>query len=429
MIRLSLAIIVLLLNMLSVQAEETAAPEDVVRDVVTGYLSVLEDNQSIAATHPSYAMQVFREEVKPELATEAMATKAMGEYAQRASVRQLDAFSKAFNSYLAQTWVNLFASVDAKEIRWYPTEYPKGKNRAVVIAKLGSRWFGTRLKFKLNWVDGWQINDIDVNNHSIVRGTRADFREAVADNSIARALASYIKQAPAQPEVTLGATDWGPYISSSLPDNGLAAAIVSAAYEAVGYHLSLKFMPLKKLNSLAVSGNLDGMVAAWRYQSDDSVELTSPYLTNRLVFIKRDDDPFALTEDAHLAKSITPEFYRLGVYGDVNYGGDLAVLLEEFTLKERDYCLQLFHDVATKSLDLAIVDEWVASIELKRGANIASHLSVVSPSIDQRDVFVSVQKTGDGRDDLLVDAFNSGLSLIKKNGTYDAILKKHNYSQ
>ena len=425
--RILLQILLLLAPLHVASAMEAASPLQRTQEAIGAYLSNLTENATLAERHQGYAVRVFNDTVYPIIDGDMMARRAMGLSYDRASERQKQAFTSAFRAYLSQMWVNLFYSVEAGEIRWQPVEYTDQNTRAVLTAKLGSLWFGTRIRFKLYWSESWRVYDVDIDRKSIVRGTRADFNESLEGHSLARALAAYIKDAPALPLVTLGATDWSPYVASNLPGNGLAASIVTQAFAAVGYRVDYRFQPLRKLNDLAIAGEVDGFVTAWEDQEDDSIILTDPYLANWLVFIKRKDDPFALDGNGKPQERVTPAHYRLGVYRDVNYGPSLDAYLKDFKQHERDYCSQLFRDVASKSLDLAIVDQWVADIELAGKDNVASYLTKVVPPVEMRTVHVSLQKTADNYAEHLAEAFNAGLNIIRKNGTYASTLAKHQY--
>ena len=120
--------------------------------------------------------------------------------------------------------------------------------------------------------------------------------------------------------------------------------------------------------------------------------------------------------------------YRLGLYEDVDYGSAIKKKLSGFVIDRRDYCSQLIRDVANKSLDVALLDHWAGSIEMKQTPAVADHLTMLNTPIGERLMHLRVKRTAEDAD-VIIDAFNTGLSRIRDNGTYAELLKLHKYSQ
>ena len=57
--------------------------------------------------------------------------------------------------------------------------------------------------------------------------------------------------------ITVAATEWSPYMSEQLPNNGVVAEITRVAFEKAGYKAVFKFYPWKRLLASAEDGAVD----------------------------------------------------------------------------------------------------------------------------------------------------------------------------
>ena len=117
---------------------------------------------------------------------------------------------------------------------------------------------------------------------------------------------------------------------------------------------------------------------------------------------------------------------RLGIYSEINYGPWLDNIDRYFAVEPRDYCSQLFRDVANNNLDLALVDEWVASTELASNPTIAEHLVLAPGDIARTSIHLAINRQLSNAS-ALITGFNHMLQQMKQDGSYQQILEKHQY--
>ena len=60
--------------------------------------------------------------------------------------------------------------------------------------------------------------------------------------------------------VTIAATEWSPYMSENMPDNGIIPEIIRVAFEKAGYKVIFKFYPWRRLLALTKNGDVDAAI-------------------------------------------------------------------------------------------------------------------------------------------------------------------------
>lgn len=396
-------------------------PADSIRRLQDGISNQLKAYPELTGQQP-FSRQLVRDWLLPVTDTGMMASTALGSSAGRLASAQTDALRGAISEQILRTMAPLLQP----PAQFGQPEATRNGNNASVSSSLD----GTRIRYQMSYLAGWKIVDIVVNDHSLLAGFSADLQRRISSNGIAQAVAALGDELQTEtPLVRLGAHAWGPYLASNMPNQGLAADIVSAAFTHAGYRTELVFAPTQKLEEMTRSGELSGDIAAWPTDSErDDRYYTTPYLYNRLVFVKRSNDPFTFSSIADMRKHLRKGAYRLGLYSDVDYGQAVTSVLDLFSPDKRDYCSQLFRDVANKSLDLALVDQWAGEVELRSNPNVASYLTLLDKPLVERSLHVTIARSAQNAEQL-VEAFNAGLDMIQQDGTYQSLLKQYNYPQ
>jgi ABC-type amino acid transport substrate-binding protein len=85
----------------------------------------------------------------------------------------------------------------------------------------------------------------------------------------------------------------------------------------------------------------------------------------------------------------------------------------------------MIRDVANKNTDIALLDNWIAQNSLGNSKNIADHIQVM-PTLIKRSLHVTISKNNTDYQ-VIAEAFNTSLAEMKRDGSYQELLKKHKY--
>lgn len=72
--------------------------------------------------------------------------------------------------------------------------------------------------------------------------------------------------------VRFAAEDWPPFVTASMPNNGLSGALVGAVFKRIGYAVHIDYFPWKRTMELGLnSPRYAGFMAVWRTQEREKV--------------------------------------------------------------------------------------------------------------------------------------------------------------
>ena len=88
----------------------------------------------------------------------------------------------------------------------------------------------------------------------------------------------------------------------------------------------------------------------------------------------------------------------------------------------------MMREVAQKKTDLALIDSWTAQQSLATDKNIGDHLSLIPTTLIQQSLHAAISlKRKDHKE--IAAAFNKSLKEMRADGSYQALLARHNYPQ
>lgn len=416
----------------AVSHAQTDAPRQLVEAASTRMTERLIADREQIQSQDFYLEQLVDELLLPAVDHITMAKRVMGKYWRRASEEQQKTFVKAFKNKVIRTYAGAFKAFNGEKIEYQDSRLNPDGNRALVkseIKRVGAA--NIRVDYKLyNRDDSWKVYDVIIEGVSLVKSFHDQVSLSIEQDGLAKAISALADEYKSDaPQVKLGGHAWGPYLGKQQPNYGLAADIVSAAFARAGYQLTIAFMPWNRVEEHIRTQQLDGSVASWRTPDRQTDTLFSkPYLHNRLVFIKRQDDPFYYQNPTQLNDLAGNKGYRLGIFENYSYGPEFDQIRDLFQIQRRDYCSQLFRDVANKELDLALVDHWVASSELSHKPNVSQHLVQAPGTLTRQSLHIALPASGE-RSQQLINAFNLGLQRLKQDGSYQQILDQHQFPQ
>lgn len=234
-----------------------------------------------------------------------------------------------------------------------------------------------------------------------------------------------ISAGAAAEELNLASTEWRPYAGEELLNHGFTSEIIEKALAKVGYSVRFVFLPWKRAMEETVQGRRDALYSAYYSKERDiNYAISESYAESRIVLCARKDSPIGYQN----LRDLIP--YKIGVVkGYVNS--------EEFDNADylnKDYAVSdliNLKKLLARRIDLVVIDRFVAIYLLKNHSSIEGDLGSVrflDPPLGTKTIHVMFSKAKPNFTRRVSD-FNRGLTMIKEDGTYKAVLEKHGFSE
>lgn len=404
-------------------------PKKVVEDAAIEMTKRLITDQEIINNQPYYVEHLVGEILLPVVDHAYMARRVLAKNWKKTSEAQKKQFVEAFKHKVIRTYAGAFKAFNGEKILFEDAKLNKTGKRAIVksaIQRVGAPEINVTYKL-FNKRGQWLTYDAVIEGVSLVKSFRDQFNQSIEQHGLAQAISLLASEYKSEtPILKMAGHSWEPYISNQLPANGLAVNLVTEIFTHAGYQVEMKFMPWQRVSEEMGNGGIDISAAAW-YNETRALEaqFTDAYLDNELVIIKRKTDQLSYSTQEEFKTNIDSRGYRLGVFQDFGYGDYFSEISPLVSLNYYKYCTQMIRDVANKSTDIALIDNWTAKKSLDNNKNVADHLEVM-PTLIKRGLHVTISKM---RSDYkaIADAFNKALAEMKENGRYEEILNKHQY--
>lgn len=213
---------------------------------------------------------------------------------------------------------------------------------------------------------------------------------------------------------------WPPFSGKELPNKGFSNDVTQTALERMGHSATIRVMPWARALEMTKRGKFEILPSVW--YSDErakALKFTDPIASNRIVFIKRKGDDFAFTGiDSLAGKSV-------GIVQDYDYSEDF--LNAENVERQRANSLTVnVRKLLGGRVDLTLGDELVAKYAINKNMpDRADQVAYTEGALSEKDLHVTFTRKLDNVD-RVVENFNDELAAMREDGTYDAILKRHN---
>jgi phospholipid transport system substrate-binding protein len=422
---------VALIAFLSVSTSSLAAddPRKVVEDAATQMTQRLIIDKEKVNSQSYYVEHLVDELLLPVVDHAYMARKVLAKNWKKTSTAQKKQFIDAFKHKVIRTYAGAFKAFNGEKIIFEDAKFSKSGKKALVksaIQRVGAPAISVTYKL-FNKKGQWLTYDAVIEGVSLVKSFRDQFSQSIDQNGLAQAISLLAAEYKSEtPTLKMAGHSWEPYISNQLPANGLAVNIVMEVFARAGYQVEMEFMPWQRVAEEMSTGNIDMSVASWYNETRArETQFTEPYLNNELVIIKRKLDQLTYSTQDEFKTYVNKRGYRLGVFKDYGYGDYFSEIAPLVSLNYYKYCTQMIRDVANKSTDIALLDHWTAQNSLDNSKNIADHLEVM-PTLIKHGLHVTITKKRADHQ-VIAEAFNKSLAEMKKDGSYQEILKKHHY--
>tara|TARA_B100000989_G_C19530786_1_gene469701 strand:+ start:3282 stop:4043 length:762 start_codon:yes stop_codon:yes gene_type:complete len=235
---------------------------------------------------------------------------------------------------------------------------------------------------------------------------------------------------PAHSEQTvrLAASNWPPYVDTSLPDKGFIYEIVKEAYESQGYRPVIQILPWYQAIELDKRHN-DGAFPDYEPYDEQGVVCSKPIFGGPVGLYKRKDSPLRwLTKDP--AQNQEQAFralrqYRFGIVdGYLNTQAfDNADYLKK-SIVDNDY--QNLKQLANKQVDFAMTDIFTAEYLMEKHKPELDNIVFMGPSLENKKIYVCFSKNAKNYQ-AKINALNTGLDHLTETGQLDDIVRKYNF--
>jgi polar amino acid transport system substrate-binding protein len=222
----------------------------------------------------------------------------------------------------------------------------------------------------------------------------------------------------AEQSVRLMANTSPPYADQNLPSQGLALELVQNAFSRTDYSPEFTIEHWSRAMEGVRVGLYDALATAWRTEERDQEFLFSdPYLDSRLVILKLRASPGNYRSLESLAGR------RLGVRADYAYGIDFSAI-PDLRLVEENHMIQSLLNLLNGKVDFVIGDLRTINLQLNEFlGDRKSKFAVVNIDLPSRARHVAAGRSVQGHEQLIAE-FNRALAQTRKDGSYDAIIKK-----
>lgn len=405
-------------------------PRKVAEDAAKAMTDRLLSDKDKIESQQYYLEQLVDELLLPVVDHKYMAKRVLGKHWKKTSASQKAQFTSAFKHKVIRTYAGAFKAFNGEKILFEDARYNKSKKKASVKSEI-QRLSGPAINvtYKLyKRKDRWLTYDVVIEGVSLVKSFRDQMNQSINKNGLAQAISALAAEYKSEtPKLKMAGHAWEPYISKQLPANGLAVNLVTAVMARAGYQVEMEFMPWKRVTEGLISGEVDLSVGSWYNQTrSQETQFTDPYLTNQLVVVKRKNDPLNFESTDEFKQFVSKKGYRLGIFKDFGYGEEFNEIAPLLTLNYYKHCKQMVRDVAIKNTDIALLDHWLASNDMRKQQNVADHLEVIPAPLITKGLHVTISHKNEEHKEI-AQAFNQALKAMKADGSYEKILKKHSY--
>jgi ABC-type transporter MlaC component len=422
----------LLLSINSLYAAEITPPRNVVETAAKEMTDRLISDREKVVKHDYYIEHLVDEILLPVIDHTYMARRVLAKNWRKTSNEQKSQFSEAFKHKVIRTYAGAFKAFNGETIVFEEARFNKSGKKASVqsaIKRVGAAPINVTYMLYLK-KDEWLTYDVVIEGVSLVKSFRDQFSQSIEKHGLAQAISLLADEYKSEnPTLKMAGHVWDPYINNQLPANGLAVHLVTTVLTRAGYQVEMEFMPWQKVSEGLSNGDVDISVASWFNETRaKELKFTDPYLENDLIIVKRKNNDLTFDSAQTFKSALKNQRYSLGVFKDYGYGKLFDEIAPYSDINYFKYCTNMMRDVATKKIDIALLDQWTATKNLESNKNVSDHLEIIPFSVIKQGLHATISlKRKDNKE--IAEAFNETLNTMKKDGSYHKILKQYNFPQ
>jgi polar amino acid transport system substrate-binding protein len=233
-------------------------------------------------------------------------------------------------------------------------------------------------------------------------------------------LCSLILIAPAMAApLQIVANSYAPFTDQTLLHNGLATDLVSTALKRAGFASEYHEVPWARLVEGLQHDKYDLIIAAW-YSSERETygQFSEPYLTNRIVFIRKKGSQI----DYQNLRDLRP--YLISVVRGYAY---MPAFDNDSTLHKHpvNNFFSAARMVAQQHAQLTVEDELVAQHAFNGElSDVREQLEFLAKPLAESPLHILV-RLSHPQHQQIIDGFNAALRAMRADGTYQQIVQRH----
>lgn len=232
------------------------------------------------------------------------------------------------------------------------------------------------------------------------------------------ALAIHTGATSAQSTVRLMAATSPPYAEPKLRDQGISLQIVEHVFAGTDYQAEIAIERWSRALEGASLGVYNGLASAWYSdERNETMEFSEPYLSSKLILLKRRGDPRTFKTPRDIAGT------RLGILNDYAYGMDFESV-RGLRLHRENFLVQNLLKLADGSIDLVLGDRRSVLYHLDEYlSKRRTEFEVVDVGLPTVQRHVALSREYPQRAEVL-KAFNASLAKAKEDGSLAAIVSQ-----
>ena len=219
-------------------------------------------------------------------------------------------------------------------------------------------------------------------------------------------------------EISMLTVEWAPHYGSTLPEKGLTTALVKAAFKAGGHNSDVDFVPWTRALKDVREGKADVVMGAYHNKDREA----DYYFSDPIYFL---DTGFIARPG--LGKNTYSSLRDLSSYS-------IGIARGWANSEEFDAANYLNKQVATSPtlnirklfrgrIDMAVMNFDLFRYEAKKEGFCITNVEFMDPPLETHGLYImSSRKITDY--DTIIEDFNRGLDMIRKNGTFDRIVNR-----
>ena len=212
---------------------------------------------------------------------------------------------------------------------------------------------------------------------------------------------------------------WAPYMSPELMNQGFLPELVVEALKRKGYKASVNFMPWARAVRNVEIGRADTLCGAYY------TEERAKFLAYSVPITEVQDVLFCKKDKKITYNQLTDlKPYAIGVVRGASYG---EAFNKAAFLKKQEVAK---YELNIKKLIKGRIDLFAGPGDIikytirKQFPKLADKIVSLTPPLSRNKLYIGFSKKVDGYSERL-KAFNDGLEMMKKDGTFEALAKKH----
>ncbi len=210
---------------------------------------------------------------------------------------------------------------------------------------------------------------------------------------------------------------WVPFYGEELKNGGYLTEIIRQAFKVKGYNITVDWKPWARAVSECESGLYDGLLGTY-YNEERAKKLaySDPIDKDEIVFFSKKGRGIKYKK----LTDLKPYVIGTGIGFTYTKEFDSADYLEKEPVFKTDLnILKLVHNRIDLLVDSKKVVLYIIQTKLPEHTGA---LEILTPELETQDFHIGFSKKKPHHKQLVQD-FNQGLEIIRKNGTFDEIIK------